>query len=104
MSKPLLSASNKSMYTSTYYPLIICKENPLTASYYFSIFDLSTERCLFKDWSAQNMRIQSTTPSHSCNSEFNMYGKANRKIQITSPQRLFKENAQFPLSGVLVYH
>ena len=46
--KPLLSASSKPIYTSTYYPLIICKENPLTASYYFSIFDLSTERCFFK--------------------------------------------------------
>ena len=33
-----------------------------------------------------------------------MYGKTDRKIQITSPQKLFKENAQFPLSGVPVYH
>ena len=53
--------------------LQIAKKNPLVVFYYFSIFDLSTERCFYKYWSAQN--IQPTPPSHSYDSEFNMHGK-----------------------------
>ena len=68
---------------------IICKERTLTASYYFSIFDLSVKRCFINSWSTQN--IQSTLSSQSCDSEFNMCGKANHKIQsLSQPQQAYK--------------
>ena len=68
---------------------IICKERTLTASYYFGIFDLSVKRCFINSWSTQN--IQSTLTSQSCDSEFNMCGKANHKIQsLSQPQQAYK--------------
>ena len=53
--------------------LQIVEKNPLAASYYLSIVDLSIKRCFYKYWSAKN--IQPIPPSHSYDSEFNMHGK-----------------------------
>ena len=54
-----------------------CKENLLVASYYFSIFDLSTERCL-TNIGLHKICIQPISPSHSYDSEFNIQSKIRK--------------------------
>ena len=103
MLKPLLSASSKPIYTSTYYPLIICKENPLTASYYFSIFDLSAERYFSQIGLHKCKETQSTLPSQSCESEFNTKGKIARYRPLYCNQYLKKtSNILFLVSQYLI--